>query len=97
MLIEADEQLCQQLMSENQSKKDIEEKYKPKKLKYEELRGKLAMFGALEIRSMQIGWNDLVWDVSEEVGFQSVLLPGIYKGRIAKKGDPSPSVMPQNA
>lgn len=89
MLIEADEQLCQQLMSENQSKKDIEEKYKPKKLKYEELRGKLAMFGALEIRSMQIGWNDLVWDVSEEVGFQSVLLPGIYKGRIAKKGDPS--------
>ena len=47
------------------------------------------MFGALEIRSMQIGWNDLVWDVSEEVGFQSVLRPGIYKGRIAKKGDPS--------
>lgn len=89
MLIEADEQLCQQLMSENQSKKDIEEKYKPKKLKYEQLRGKLAMFGALEIRSMQIGWNDLVWDVSEEVGFQSVLRPGIYKGRIAKKGDPS--------
>ena len=88
MLIEADEQLCQQLMSENQSKKDIEEKYKPKKLEYEQLRGKLAMFGALEIRRMQIGWNDLVWDVSEEVGFQSVP-PGIYSGRIAKKGDPS--------
>lgn len=88
MLIEADEQLCQQLMSENQSKKDIEEKYKPKKLEYEQLRGKLAMFGALEIRRMQIGWNDLVWDVSEEVGFQSVP-PGIYNGRIAKKGDPS--------
>ena len=87
-LIEADEQLCQLLISENQSKKDMEEKYKFKKLEYEQLSGKLAIFGALEIRSMQIAWNDLVWDVSEEVGLQSVLPPGIYNGRIAKKGEP---------
>ena len=84
MLIEADVQLCQQLMKDEQSKKDIEATYKPRKEKCEWLRGELGLFGALEIRSMQIPWNDLEWHISEEVFLQSVLPPGIYQGRISK-------------
>lgn len=84
MLIEADVQLCQQLMSEEQSKKDTEATYKPLKVKCERLRGELGLFGALEIRSMQIAWEDLEWDVSDEVFLQSVFPPGIYQGRISK-------------
>lgn len=84
MLIEADVQLCQQLMSEEQSKKDTEATYKPLKVKCERLRGELGLFGALEVRSMQIAWEDLEWDVSDEVFLQSVFPPGIYQGRISK-------------
>ena len=84
MLVEADVQLCQQLMNEEQSKKDTEAMYKPRKEKCEWLRGEIGLFGALEIRSMQIAWDDLHWDVSDEVFLQSVLPPGIYRGRISK-------------
>ena len=84
MLIEADVQLCQQLMSEEQSKMDTEVTYKPLKEKCERLRGELGLLGALEIRSIQISWEDLEWDVSDEVFLQSVLPPGMYQGRISK-------------
>ena len=84
MLIEADVQLCQQLMSEEQSKMDTEATYKPLKEKCERLRGEVGLLGALEIRSIQISWEDLEWDVSDEVFLQSVLPPGIYQGRIPK-------------
>ena len=84
MFIEADVQLCQQLMSEEQSKKDTEATYKPLKEKCERLRGELGLLGALEIRSMHISWKDLEWDVSDDVFLQSVLPPGIYQGRFSK-------------
>ena len=84
MLIEADVQLCQQLMSEQQSNMDAEATYKPLKEECDRLRGELGLFGALEIRSIQISWEDLEWDVSDEVFLQSVLPPGIYQGRISK-------------
>ena len=84
MLVEADVQLCQQLMNEEQSKKDTEAMYKPRKEKCEWLRGEIGLFGALEIRCMQIAWDNLHWDVSDEVFLQSVLPPGNYRGRISK-------------
>ena len=82
MLVEADVQLCQQLMNEEQGKKDTEAMYRPRKEKCEWLRGEIGLFGALEIRSMQIAWDDLHWDVCEEVFLQNVLPPGIYPGKI---------------
>lgn len=89
MLIEADMQLCQQLMREEQSKKDVEATYKPKKQECERLRGHLALVGALEIRSMDIAWTDIDWDAIEDVFLPKILSPGIYNGRITKNGDPS--------
>ncbi|CAH3025329.1 unnamed protein product, partial [Porites evermanni] len=89
MLIEADMQLCQQLMREEQNKKDVEATYKPKKQECERLRGNLALLGALEIRSMEIAWTDIDWDTTEDVFLQKILPPGIYNGRITKNGDPS--------
>lgn len=84
MLVDADIQLCQQLMNEEQSKKDTETMYQPRKEKCEWLRGELGLFGALEIRGMEIAWDDLEWDVSDEVYCQRVLPPGIYQGRKRK-------------
>lgn len=86
MLLKADAKLCQQLMDESQSKKDTEAKYRPLKEKCERLRGELGLFGALEIRGMSIAWNDLDWDVSEDVYLEHTLPPGIYQGRISKGG-----------
>ena len=84
MLIKADVQLCQQLMREEQSKKDTEATCKPLQEKCERLRGELGLLGALEIRSMHISWEDLEWAVSDEVFLQSVLPLGIYQGRFSK-------------
>lgn len=75
MLVDADVQLCQRLMKEEQSKQDVETQYKPKKEKCECLRGQLGLFGALEIRSMQISWCDLQWNVSEDNFPQQNILP----------------------
>ncbi|XP_078380429.1 uncharacterized protein LOC144663380 isoform X1 [Oculina patagonica] len=84
MLIEADVQLCQHLIDESQSKKETESLYKPRKEKCERLRGELSLFGALEICSMHIAWDDLEWDVSDDAYRKHSLPPGIYRGRISK-------------
>ena len=84
MLVEADMKLCQQLIDESRSKKDIEAQYRPRKDKCERLRGELAYFGSLEIRGMAIAWESLEWEVSEKVDLNHSLPPGIYQGRISK-------------
>ena len=90
MLLEADVQLCQRLMKEEQSKQDVETQYKPKKEKCECLRGQLGLFGVLEIQSMQISWCDLQWNVSEDNFVQQNILPvGTYQGRISSGRYPS--------
>lgn len=93
MLVDADVQLCQGLMKEEQSKKDVETQYKPKKEKCEWLRGELGIFGAIEIRSMQISWCDLQWDVSDDNFLRQNILPvGVYQGRISSGRYPSQPV-----
>lgn len=90
MILEADVQLCQRLMKEEQSKQDVETQYKPKKEKCECLRGQLGLFGVLEIQSMQISWCDLQWNVSEDNFVQQNILPvGTYQGRISSGRYPS--------
>lgn len=84
MLIEADMELCRQLIDESRSKKDTEAEYRPRKEKCERLRGELALFGSLEIRGMAIAWDDLEWEVSEKVDLNHSLPPGIYQGRVVK-------------
>ena len=92
-LLDADVQLCGRLMKEEQSKKDVETQYKPKKEKCEWLRGELGLFGAIEIRSMQISWCDLQWDVSDDNFPQQNILPvGVYQGRISSGRYPSQPV-----
>lgn len=66
---------------------DVEVTYKPKKQECEWLRGSFALVGAFEIRSVDIAWDDLNWDVSEDVSLQKMLPPGIYSGRITENGD----------
>ena len=84
MLVEADVKLCQQLLKEAQSKKDTETRYKPCRDKCKRLRGELALFGSLEIRSMRLAWDDLFWYVSEDVYLKRPMEPGLYQGRISK-------------
>ena len=84
MLIEADMKLCQQLIDESRSKKNAEAEYRPRKDKCERLRGELASFGSLEIRGMAIAWDNLEWEVSENVDLNHSLPPGVYLGRISK-------------
>ena len=84
MLVEADVKLCQQLMEEAQSKKDSEARYKPCRDKCSRLRGELALFGSMEIWCMQLSWDDLSWDVSEDVYLKRPMEPGLYQGRISK-------------
>ena len=88
MLIEADMHLCRQLFEE-ENRKDVEGTYKPQKQDCERLRSHLALVEALEIRTLDIAWCDLDWDVSEDDSLQKALSPGIYSGRITKNGDPS--------
>ena len=93
MLIDADVQLCQRLMKEEQSKQDVETQYKPKKEKCDCLRGQLGLFGALEIRSIQISWCDLQWNVSEDNFLQQNILPvSTYQGIISSGSYPSRQV-----
>ena len=84
MLVEADVKLCQQLMEEAQSKKDSEARYKPCREKCKRLRGELAFFGCTEIRCMRLSWDDLSWDVSEDVYLKQTMEPGLYQGHISK-------------
>ena len=84
MLVEADVKLCQQLIEDAQSKKDTEACYKPCRDKCKRLRGELALFGSLEIRSMRLAWDDLSWNVSEDVFLKRLMEPGLYQGRISK-------------
>ena len=84
MLVKADVKLCQHLLEESQSKKDTEACYKPCRDKCECLRGELALFGSLEIRSMRLAWDDLSWNVSEDVYVKRPMEPGLYQGRISK-------------
>ena len=84
MLVEADVKLCQQLIEEAQSKKDSEARYKPCREKCKRLRGELALFGSTEIRCMRLSWDDLSWDVSEDVYLKQTMEPGLYQGHISK-------------
>ena len=84
MLVEADVKLCQQLIEDAESKKDTEACYKPCRDKCKRLRGELALFGSLEIRSMRLAWDDLSWNVSEDVYLKRSMEPGLYQGRISK-------------
>jgi len=84
MLVEADMELCRQLIVESRDKKDTEAQYRPRKGKCERLREELALFGSFQIRGMAIAWDDLEWEVSEKVDLNHPLPPGIYQGRIAK-------------
>ena len=84
MLVEADVKLCQQLIEEAQSKKDSEAHYKPCRDKCKRLRGDLALFGSTEIRCMRLSWDDLSWDVSEDVYLKQTMEPGLYQGHISK-------------
>ena len=86
MLVEADVRLCQQLIEEAQSKRDSEARYKPCRVICKRLRGELASFGSMEIRFMRLSWDDLSWDVSEDVYLKRPMEPGLYHGHISKEG-----------
>ena len=86
MIVEADVRLCQQLIEEAQSKRDSEARYKPWRDKCKRLRGELALFGSMEIRFMGLSWDDLSWDVSEDVYLKRPIEPGLYHGHISMGG-----------
>ena len=86
-LIQADRKLCEQLMDETRSQKDIEDLYKPIMDEGSYLRGKLAVFGMREVRADDISSKELEWkeDTSSRLGCGA--FGSVYQGKLRRHGE----------
>ena len=84
-LIQADKMLCEQLIDETRSQKEIEETYQPIMNGGSNLRGHLAVFGFTEVCANEISSEKLEWkeDASHRLG--SGAFASVYKGTMRKR------------
>ena len=89
-LIQADKMLCEQLLDETRSKKEIEETYQPIENEGSKLLGHLAVFGFTEVCADEINSEELEWkeDVSHRLGCGA--FGAVYKGTMRKRGADQP-------
>ena len=89
-LIQADKMLCEQLIDETRSQKEIEETYQPIMNEGSKLRGHLAVFGFAEVWANEISSEELEWkeDASHRLGCGAFAC--VYKGTMRKRGADQP-------
>ena len=85
-LLQADKMLCLELIDETRSKKEIQESYEPIMDEGTDLRGKLAVFGFIEVRANEISNEELDWkdDMSSRLGIGAY--GAVYQGTMKKHG-----------
>ena len=81
-LIAAEKMLCQQLRDENRSQKEIEELYKPLHQRSLQLRDSMAMFGIMEVQTMEISSNDLEWQDDRSSLLGAGAFASVYRGTL---------------
>ncbi len=89
-LIKADKMLCQQLRDENRSQKEIEDFYKPLYKKSLQLRGRMALFGIKEVRSMDISCSDLEWNDDKSSLLGTDAFASVYRGKLKQREGEQP-------
>ncbi len=85
-LIQADKMLCKQLGDETRSQEEIKKLYEPIMNEASDIRGRLAVFGLKEIRSVDITNEELDWkeDLSPRLGCGAFAT--VYQGKMRKHG-----------
>ena len=81
-LIAADKLLCQQLQAETRSQKEIEDFYRPLCRRSLQLRDRMAMFGIMEVRTMEISSNDLEWQDDRSSLLGTGAFASVYRGKL---------------
>ena len=81
-LIAADKMLCQQLRDENRSQKEIEDFYTPLYQRSLKLRDRMAMFGIIEVGTMEISSNDLEWKDDSSSLLGTGAFASVYRGKL---------------
>ena len=81
-LIAADKLLCQQLQAETRSQKEIEDFYRPLCRRSLQLRDRMAMFGIMEVRTMEISSNDLEWQDDKSSLLGAGAFASVYRGKL---------------
>lgn len=89
-LIQADRMLCEQLIHDTRSQKEIEEQYEPIMNEASELRGHLALFGFKYVCGNEIKSEELDWieDGSHRLGCGA--FGAVYEGMMTRKGATRP-------
>ena len=81
-LIEADKMLCQQLIDEHRSKKEIQDFYRPLYQRSLQLRERLAMFGIKDVRTMDFSCKDLEWKDDRSSLLGAGAFASVYRGKL---------------
>ena len=81
-LIEADKMLCQQLIDEHRSKKEIQDFYRPLYQRSLKLRERLAMFGIKDVRTMDFSCKDLEWKDDRSSLLGAGAFASVYRGKL---------------
>ena len=85
-LIQADKVLCERLVDETRSKKEIEDLYQPIMDEGSCLRGQLAVFGILDVRANDITSEELIWKEDMPSRLGCGMFGAVYQGTMRRHG-----------
>ena len=85
-LIQADKMLCEQLVNETRSQRELEDLYKPIIEEGSRLRGQLAAFGIREARTDVISSEDLAWKEDAHSLHACSKFAAVYHGTMRRQG-----------
>lgn len=85
-LIQADKKLCEELVNETRSQKELEDLYKPIMEEGSRLRGQLAVFGIREVRANEISSEELAWEEDTPSLLGCSKFAAVYHGTMRRQG-----------
>ena len=91
-LLESDEQLYKQLLEDKRSKTQIQEIYQPLDKEIESLTRELTVYNLKEMRKSDFTNDELEWDGNDISIIGSGSFSIVYKGALARKGEPQRKV-----